>query len=138
MSETKKAATKTDAKPETKTADKGPGFKPVVKKALTLPLLKLEFDDPVYVKVITPIFKGKEIKGTGDAAKMEPADLVEVINLATGEHMQMIAGAVMKGVFEDNYSGTDYVGECFQISKHKKEGKRYHDYKVLLIEDPTA
>lgn len=127
-------------KKETKAADtqapaKSTGFVPKVKRNITLPLIKPQLDVPVYVKVTGAIFEGKKIEGTGDKAKMEPAHLFNCINLETGEEAQMIAPAVLMGIFKDEYSNDAYVGCGFSITKHPKaSGKRYHAFSVAELE----
>lgn len=113
-------------------------------KSVTLPVLKLADETPVYVKVTGVMFEGKEQKPVIDAktgkpaAAMEPATLLPVINLETGEVAQIIAGAVLEGILTDEYKDGAYVGKGFEIVKHaKREGKRYNTYSVFEI-DPDA
>lgn len=120
---------------ETKTVEtnNAPTFK--VKKNITLPLIKPQLDVPVYVKVTSAVFEGKKIEGTGDKAKMEPAHLFNCINLETGEEAQMIAPAVLMGIFTDEYENDAYVGKGFRIIKHPKaSGKRYHAFSVAELD----
>ncbi len=110
-----------------------PSFK--VKKLITLPLLKFQIDEPIFVKFEEPMFIGKEIKGTGDKAKMEPATLANVINLETGEPCQIILATVLKSILTENYENNAYVGCAFQITKGKKaSGKSYNPYSVAELE----
>lgn len=117
---------------KTAVENKGLNFKVV--KNVTLPLLKQSDDTTVYVRIDSAIFKGKEIKGTGEAAKMEPADLMNVTELESGEQMQMIANAVLKGNLEEEYPEEGYVGKCFAVTRMKVEGKRYKNYSIQEIE----
>lgn len=113
--------------------DKKPAFK--VKRNITLPLIKPQLDTPVYLKVTSAIFQGKKIEGTGDKAKMEPADLVNCINLESGEEAQIIVPSVLKGIFHDEFPDDSYVGKGFMITKHPKaSGKRYHPFSVAELE----
>lgn len=105
------------------------------KKAVIVPVLKLVIDQPVYVKATAPMFVGKEIKGEGDKAKMEPAIILPVINLQTGEEMQMIANKVMQANLDEVYPNAGYVGKGFEVTKHeKRDGKRYNDFSLFEIE----
>lgn len=110
-------------------------FTPKIKRNITLPLIKPVIDQPVYIKVTGPMFEGKKIEGTGDKAKMEPATLLNCVNLETGEDAQIIVPAVLKGIFEDEYDGDAYVGKGFAVTKHPKaSGKRYHPFSVAELE----
>lgn len=109
------------------------------KKKLILPLLKLQIGKAVYVKITDPIFTGKEItpaKGNKDT-KEKPADLANVVDLETGEEMQIIVNAVVKSVLEESYPDAGYVGKAFEIIKGEPPaGKRYNTFSVNEIELP--
>lgn len=110
-------------------------FVPKVLKNVTLPIIKHELDVPVYIQITGEMFEGKELKGTGDKAKMEPATLCHAINLETGEEGQYILNAVVKGNLDEHYPNGNYVGKGFAITKHeKREGKRYNDFSIQEIE----
>lgn len=110
-----------------------PQFK--IKRAITLPLLKFAIDVPVYVKITEPMFVGKEIKGTGEKAKMEPATLANCINLETGEQCQIIIATVLKSIITEEFENESYVGKGFQIIKGAKaSGKAYNPYTVAELE----
>lgn len=106
-----------------------------ITKRLTKPLLKFVVGQPRYVKIVSPIFLGKEMKAKEGDKKREPAHLVEAINLETGEECQVITGAVVKSVLEESYPNQSYVGKGFAICKADKEaGKEYIRYTVDEIE----
>lgn len=116
-------------------AEEKKAFTPKVKKLITLPLLKFQIDEPVYIKFLEPMFTGKEIKGAGDKAKMEPATLANCVNLETGEECQIILATVLKSILTENYENDAYVGCGFQITKGKKaSGKAYNPYAVAELE----
>lgn len=129
-------------KGKTAVTPKGPGFVPVIVKKITLPLLKFADGRTLYFRAESKIFTGKDIKQTagkdseGKPKKMEPAQLMNVVDLATGEDSQIIVGAVLKGNLEEHYPKNTYVGRCFQATQHKIEGKRYKNYTICEIEDP--
>lgn len=112
-------------------------------KAVTLPVFKMVEETPVYITVNAAMYEGKEQKPVagpdGKPGKaMEPATILPVTDLTTGEMSQIIAGAVLEGILNDSYPGEAYVGKSFEIVKHaKREGKRYNTYSVFEI-DPTA
>ena len=127
MSEAKKATT-------AKTETAAPAFKFKRTKVVTMPLLKPVLDQPFYVKMTGEIFLGKEIKA-GEGAKMEPAHLVNCVNLETGELCQIIVPAVLLSIVNEEYPENSYVGKSFEIVKMAKGGgKRYHPFKVAEIE----
>ena len=130
------ANSKVDNKAQVATTATTTGFDPdavKVVKNVTLPLLKKEDDTPIYIKSIGAIFKGKQVNGK-DAEKMEPADLMNIINLETGEEMQVICNSVMKSTFNEEYPGDGYIGKCFRVTQMKVEGKRYKNYSIAEIE----
>ena len=123
-----------------------PSFK--IARKITLPLIKPQLDVPVYVKFEAPIFVGKQI-GDKDAAV-----LANVTNLETGESAQIIIPSVLQGILHDDFGAAaygatakgepvvelkpagdeSYVGQGFQLIKHKKaSGKQYNPYSVALL-----
>lgn len=111
------------------------------KRAVTLPTFKVEVDKPLYLKVNGAMYLGKEQKAAaGDAkggkAKMDqPATIMPVTNVETGEQGQIIVNAVLKGILEETYPDESYVDKAFEIVKHdKRAGKRYHTFSVFEIE----
>lgn len=110
-----------------------PSFK--IKRAITLPLLKPQLDVPVYIKVTSKVFVGKDIAAQKGAAKMEAANLINCVNLETGEDCQMIVPAVLAGIFSDEFKDDSYVGCGFMVTKHPKgSGKAYHPFSVSELE----
>jgi hypothetical protein len=119
-------------------------FVPKVKKLLTRPVLKLEIDTPRYVKVVAAMYIGKEMKKKKDEDKQkEPATLIDVIDLETGEPCQIVANTVLKSTLAEEYpAGADgvpgYVNKCFSITKQAKQPNRdYNKFKIEEIEDPN-
>lgn len=105
----------------------------VVKSNLILPVLKMEVNEPIYFKATGAIFVGKEIKG--DKAGDKPADLLNCINLLTGEESQIVCGEVLKSTLQESFEGDTYVGKSFMAEKlPKPDGKRYHQYRIAEIE----
>lgn len=108
-----------------------------VKKNLTLPLIKLQLETPVFIKFLGEMFVGKDVQKAGEKKKEEPAILANVINLETGEECQIIINSVVKGNLTDDedYKDGKYVGKSFMLIKHdKREGKRYNDFTIQEIE----
>ena len=103
-------------------------------KKVTLPILKKADGIAVFVEFTGPIFTGKELKGNGKDDQMEPAELANILNLETGEEMQIICNTVLKGTLEEEYPDQGYVGRKFRILQAKVEGKRYKNYTIEEIE----
>lgn len=102
-----------------------------IKRHVTRSVLKFVAEVSVHVKILTAMHMGKELKGRGEAATMEPATLCEVVNLDTGEEQQMLVSAVIKSIFTEEYPDDSYVGRGFLIIKHAKaEGKNYFTYSI--------
>lgn len=116
-------------------------FVPKIKKLLTRPLLKLQEDVPVYIKIETKMALGKEMKKRkGDDEKQkEPATLVNCVNLSDGSLQQLIVNAVVKSVWNEDYPDDSYVGKCFAITKlGRAAGKNYNPFRIAEIDDPAV
>ena len=127
------ATKKNDAAP----AATGTGRTYKTKKVLTVPVLKMALETPVHVRILDKMFVGKAQTPSADSKQkaMEPATLVNVVNLDTGEANQLILGAALQGTLIDNYPKDGYVGLAFRIVKHDKApGKKYNTYTVEEIE----
>ncbi|MGH7744648.1 MAG: hypothetical protein ACREQ5_07510 [Candidatus Dormibacteria bacterium] len=112
-------------------------FKPVIKRHLSVPVLKFEIDKPRYLAITDKMHVGKAQKAKAGEKAKEPATLAACVNLETGEVGQIIVAAVIKGVFTDEYPNDFYVGKCFAITKlAPRPGKSYNQYTVAEIEDP--
>jgi len=128
-------------------------FVPKLAKILTLPLLKMKEGEPIYVKFTGPIFTGKMIKddlaqieknkalvaaGKSPEAVKAPPEMANVINLPTGELVQIMLGSVLKGIMTDEYPNDSYVGKGFVIEltekKRGRSGGNYNTYKVAELD----
>lgn len=107
------------------------GFKVV--KQVTRPLLKHPDNSTVYVRILSAIYQGKEIKGS----KMAPAEIVDVNDLTrpgSNVEFQYIVSAVLKGVLTEEYPNNSYVGKSFAIVAYPKEdGKRYRNFGIAEL-----
>lgn len=101
-------------------------------KNVTLPILKKIDNEPFYVKISGAIFQGKPIKQNGETPK-NPANLVPVINLDTGEEMLVVINKVLGSIFEENYPDNEYISKCFEIEQYQVENKEYKSFKVVEI-----
>jgi hypothetical protein len=109
-------------------------------RSVTLPVFKVEVEVPLYLMVNGPMFIGKpvEAKTGADGKKgvpMEPATIMPVTNIETGEVGQIIVNAALKSILDETYPKDSYVEKSFEIVKHEKRaGKRYHTFSVFEIE----
>lgn len=105
-------------------------------RALTLPTLKLVEEVAVNVTATGPMHVSTAQQRPGkDGKVMEPATVLPVVNLETGEVTQIILGSVLKDILTETYPKDAYVGKSFEITKHAKAtGKRYNTYSVFEID----
>ena len=106
-------------------------FIPKKLRSVTRTLFKMENNKEYYFKLQEPMYTGKKI---GDK---EPATLLNVVDLETGEEGQIIVGAVLKGIMEESYPGQEYVGRCFEVVKFRDAKHDYNTYNVTEIADPS-
>lgn len=117
-------------------------MKYVIKKHVTLPLLKIKPNGaPAFVRFEGAMHLGERIKGAATegtkAAKMEPATLAHVLDLTTGEEMQIICPLLLRERLSENYPKDSYVGKQFRITLTREEGKKYNLVGLQEIEvDP--
>lgn len=103
-----------------------------VKRPITLPQLKLVEEQPIYVRMESMIYQGKEVPDSD----MDAPLLVKVTNLETGELQEVVVGSVLNSVLTEDMEDS-YEGLCFMITMHTKaDGKRYRTYTIAEIEDP--
>lgn len=116
------------------TAAVGSLFKTV--RNVTLPVLPVKIEEPVYITIKDAMRVGKAQKAGKDGAKqMEPATVCTVVDLTSGEVKTLIVSAVVKSIFTDEYPDDAYVGKSFRLVKHaKKEGKNYFNFSVDEID----
>ena len=65
---------------------------------------------------------------------------MNVVNLETGEDMQIIVPTVLRGILQEDYPDNAYVGKCFEVILHKHMDKtdpsklKYNKFAVAEIE----
>lgn len=130
------AAEATGQTVETVKAENGvaPALKFTVKKRLSENQIKLKIGSPVYVKIESLLYEGKKLED-----KKDPATLVDVIDLETGQNAIMVIPAVVQSTLEESYPNGGYVGLQFAIEKLDKTSpdKKYFPYSVQEIEVET-
>ena len=113
-----------------------PGGKYPRTRSVTLPTLRLVEETAVFVTVTAPMAVSQVAQRPDKDGKVkEPATVMPVTNMDTGEVTQIIVGAALKGILTETYPKNGYVGLSFEITKHgKAAGKRYNTYSVFEIE----
>lgn len=112
------------------------GFK--VKKALTLPVLKLKPGEEVYIQFAGHMHVSKDTGQTMNGKKMEPATVANVIDLTTGEMHVLICATVLNKEINENYPDDSYVGKAFAITLIRVPEKKYNLYSIIEIEADEA
>jgi hypothetical protein len=128
QSEVERVATEADAKPMHSNLAVSQ-FKFKKTKVVALPLFKLVPDEEVYFLVDDAMYVGKSIDD-----KKEPAILMHVTDLETGEQGQIIIGKVLKDLISENYEDDSYVGKKFALTLRKRADKKYNTYDFAEIE----
>lgn len=129
-----------------------------IKKHVTVPLLKVpdngapvyvRFEEPIYRSTVPEIEKKKyetalkkyqEAIAAGETdvtapQAPNPPELAKVVNLETGEHMEIIVSTVLGAELRESYSGDTYVMKGFEIKKFKMQnGKRYATFQIAELE----
>lgn len=121
------------------------GFDPTtaaIIRVVTVPLHKLRAGDVLYCKALKAIYQAKPLKNDKDSDDKEAPHMLDIVNLQTGELEQVICGASLIGIFEDEYPNNAYVGKGFKITVGDQKaskgggGKRYNTYTVFEIALP--
>ena len=110
------------------------GLKVKVLKKVTRELLKLKDNMPVYIKVLCATYQAEPTEAKQGAVQMDPPILANVVDLETGEEMQMIFPKVLEEEIHKNYPDNSYVDHCFSVEKFKIDGKKYSGFKISEIE----
>lgn len=100
-------------------------------KAVVRPQLKLMAGVEVHVKIVGPMHLGKQLKDD-----KEPATLVDIVNLDTGEEMQIILPKIVREVLAEQYPSDKYIGKCFALELMRVPEKRYNLVKTLVEIEP--
>lgn len=131
---TKTATPKAAAPRKAGTTSSGLIFKKT--KTVTVPVLKLMPDQPVYIKVENAMEISKQVAGAKVAGQsMEPATIMHCTNLDSDTECLLIVGTMLKSVIEESYPNQSYVGLCFEVTNHGKRGdKKYNAYSLTEIE----
>jgi hypothetical protein len=106
------------------------------KKTVTVPILKLMPDQPVYIRAESAMELSKQVAGAKIAGQsMEPATILFCTNLDSDTECLLIVGTMLKSVIEESYPNQTYVGLCFEVTNHGRRGDRkYNAYSLTEIE----
>lgn len=107
-----------------------------VKRAVTVPILKMEDGKDYYVKIIAAPRAGKMIEGREGK---EPPTVCPILDLTTGTQAEFIMGDICKNELAEQYGALENtVGKCFAFRKRAIDGKKYKAWDIAEIDDPTA
>lgn len=122
-----------------------PKFVPKIIKQVSVNLMKLRPGVTVYALITGVMAISKPLKNQSDEdKKKEPPTLLPFVNMETGEVQNLIVGAVLKDLLNDEYPKDSYVKRGFMIAvKEQKDakaggGRRYNNYDVAEVEVPEA
>lgn len=115
-----------------------------VVRRVTLPLWKWADGIEKFYRPTGAIHTGRTVSDTREVGedgkkkgastvKMEPAQIMTVIDLETNRECELIVGHILKSNLEDNYPKETYVGKSFSSIQSKVEGKRYRQYTLTEI-----
>jgi len=112
---------------------------PTVKKIVTRPVIKLEKEKPVFVRLSTAMYQGPLPKQRAGTLRAPVAPtFVDVINLDDGSDATLPIHAKLKEVFDRSYPHDAYVGKCFSITaKTRQAGRQFSPFYLAEIEDPN-
>lgn len=105
-------------------------------KSVTVPVVKLMPDRPVYLRFESKLERSKQIvqKKVGDKP-MEPATIAHCLNHENDSECILIVGKMLESVLRESYPDDTYVGKSFELVNHGLRGdKRYNSYSVNEVE----
>lgn len=116
-------------------------FTPKIKRVLTLAVLALSIDTPVYIKIEQGFYEGTPTGKAPDAeaqeAGIEQPRLVRVIDLTTGEQMHLVMGHKLHEILESHFPGDDYVHRGFAVKRMRVKrgrGTAQNSYSVIELD----
>lgn len=115
-------------------------------RSVTLPTLSMkDAGTLVHILFMSAFVLGRKMEQDKKAGEDEkqPAHVANIINLDTGEEMQIVGSKVLRGTLEEEYPESSYVGKCFEIEnlgKHKggKSAEGYNTFRIIEVEKPEG
>lgn len=107
-------------------------------RQLTVPSTSLKIDETRFIHVKEAMREGTHTfnsKGEKVGKFDNPPTLLRIIDLGTGELMDLIVPTVMHGVLGESYPDGDYVNRLFSVTLRKIEGKRYNRVEMYELEE---
>lgn len=114
---------------KTNTPEKTPQFKRA--QPISVPQLKLQVDNPVFIEIATPI---KEIEIKDNKGEISKCPCVNVIDLIDRQIKQLLLDMIPADCFME--FGDKLVGTQFEMTKHQKvqSGKNgYHPFTIYTL-----
>jgi hypothetical protein len=117
------------------------GEKPVLKfkriASVSRPVLKLALNKVYYIQIQSP-FKVEQLteeqRKKSAYPESETITIFDVVDLETGEELQLVGRSVFVSEISEKYPDNSYVGKAFEFSLSKPEGKRYTVPRIYEIE----
>ena len=118
-------------------------------RSVTRPVLKIEAGkEPVAVlvqsviRMATDTGEGRAKKGD-DGKALPPPELMDVVNLVTGEESVVVVNSVLGSELREKYPNDSYVDKAFYLAKtapNAAAGKRYATFtiKEVRVKTPAA
>jgi hypothetical protein len=114
-----------------------PAGTPAIKRHVSIQVLSFPNGSSLIFRALSPIYKGKEIKGEG-AKRKSQVDLLNIQSVA-GSVRCLVLGAVLKSEIEENYPTGGHIGRWYYVTKHQpKPGQDYATYTIAEIETPDG
>jgi hypothetical protein len=105
-------------------------------KHVTLPTLKMELDQAVYVRFEAAIYQAKALtrgRAGTDGQQMAPPELAHVTELTRNRECTIIVNSVLGTELRETYPNDGYVGKSFKLVKSKLESRRYATFDITEV-----
>lgn len=100
-------------------------------RSVTQSVLKIANGQPRYVFALAPMYQGEKIDD-----KKEPAILLPVVDMETGEEGVVICPAVLQSELVKAYGVDGYVAKGFELVKTRDPEKKYNHVAISEVAAP--
>jgi hypothetical protein len=105
-----------------------------IARRVVVPTMKVG-NEPIFVKIVQAIEKRLKMEDEKQAdGTVKPVEktieIARVVNLETGELVEIVVGTVLLSELDGGYPDASYVDKCFRIKKSDVAGKRYKTYEL--------